>query len=349
MPAEPAPRSVVAAVSLSAILAPLNSTMIAVGLPEILHDFDAAVSSAAWLVTGYLAALALLQPVMGRVGDRHGHRPLLLWGLCVFGAASLGASLAPELPMLVSFRILQGIASAAIVPSGFALIGNTISAERRGASLGIVAVAVGAAAAAGPAIGGALAAAAGWRAIFVANLPLTAAALALVARLPPRPPRPLPHARSLAALIRLRAFAAASCSVALGNLAFYTTLLATPILLRTRLGWSSGEIGGAMTALTAPSLLVGQLGGRIADRRGRRLPAACGHACMAAGLLPLALADTRPSILLAGLAVGGTGFALTIAPLQAAALDAGRSATPGRPQVCSRRAATSAASSGRSS
>jgi DHA2 family methylenomycin A resistance protein-like MFS transporter len=316
-----AQRSLLAAVSLSAILAPLNSTMIAVGLPEILDDFHSAVSSTAWLVTGYLVALAVLQPFTGRLGDRVGRRPLMLGGLAAFALASLGAALAPDLAVLALFRILQAVAAAAITPTSFAIVGEAAAPGRRGAVFGLVALGIGASASAGPLIGGLLVAAGGWRAIFLGNLPVTALAFALVwrAALPATVRAPESSLRGLA---RSRPFLAALGGVALGNLSFYTTLIALPIVLRGTLGWSGAEIGLAATLLTAPSIVFAPLGGRVADRIGRRRPAFVGHALAAAGLLPLALGQAnRPGLLLAGLAVSGVGFGLTLAPLQASAIE----------------------------
>ncbi len=71
-------RLVVVTVSLGAMLAPLNSTMIAVALPGVMDDFGVGVASAGWLITAYLAAMASLQPVAGKLGDRLGRRRLVI-------------------------------------------------------------------------------------------------------------------------------------------------------------------------------------------------------------------------------------------------------------------------------
>src|SRR5436309_14567148 len=90
----PAETGIVLTVVLGTMLVPLNSTMIAVALPRLIADFHSRLTSAGWLVTGYLIAMASLQPVAGNLGDRLGRRPLLLAGLAWFGLASLGAGLA---------------------------------------------------------------------------------------------------------------------------------------------------------------------------------------------------------------------------------------------------------------
>ena len=87
-------------VMLGVVLVPLNSTMIAVALPEIMVDFDTGVDNAGWLITAYLIAMASLQPLAGKLGDRFGHRNMVLSGLSVFGFVSVGAALAPLLAIL---------------------------------------------------------------------------------------------------------------------------------------------------------------------------------------------------------------------------------------------------------
>ena len=103
-----AERAVLIAVALGALLAPLNSTMIAVALPDIVDDFDTTIGTVGWLVTTYLLALAVVQPVAGKLGDRHGRRGFVLGGLAIFGLASLGAALAPSLAFLIGFRVPAG-------------------------------------------------------------------------------------------------------------------------------------------------------------------------------------------------------------------------------------------------
>lgn len=368
------------AVALGTILAPVNSTMIAVALPQIMVEFDADVASAGWLVTAYLITLAALQPVSGKLGDRWGRRRLMLWGLAGFGLASLGAALAPSLPVLIAFRTLQAVAGAVTLPNGAALVREVVPAARRAHGFGLIGAAAGLAAAVGPTLGGLVIGAGDWRAIFYVNVPIVLAALALSERAIPRRATqkrdqsfdllgavlvcgvlvgaagllvegrgsasapvlalsglalgaatafllrhelrhddPVIHPR----LFRIRSFAAANAGVGFGNLAFYTTLLAAPILLASRIGWSSVQVGLALTVLSAPWAVLAPVGGRIADRSGRRVPAVAGHVLAAAGLLPLALvADVGTGTLLACLGVAGVGFGLTTASLQTSAIEA---------------------------
>src|SRR4051794_41431860 len=93
----PDERLLVLTVALGAVLAPLNSTMIAVALPSITSELGAGAAATGWLVTAYLISMASLQPVAGRLGDRLGRRRLILGGLVGFGLASVAATLAPSL------------------------------------------------------------------------------------------------------------------------------------------------------------------------------------------------------------------------------------------------------------
>ncbi len=142
--------------ALAVMLVPLNSTMIAVAIPDIARDFGGDAGSATWLVSGYLIAMASLQPLAGKLGDRFGRRPLILGGLAWFAAASLGAALAPSLPVLIAFRLQQAVAGALAFPNALAVVREVLPEERRGAAFGTLGSAIALAAAAGPPLGGAL-------------------------------------------------------------------------------------------------------------------------------------------------------------------------------------------------
>ena len=374
----PAERAVLATVALGALLAPLNSTMIAVALPRIVDDFDTTIGTAGWLVTTYLLALAVVQPVAGKLGDRHGRRPFVIGGLTVFALASLGAALAPSLALLIAFRVAQAVAGAVVFPNGAGLIRELVPADRRGGAFGIVGGSIALAAGLGPLIGGVLVIAGGWRAIFFVNLPIVVVALAIGWKALPRR-RDVGretafdwlgavllatvlggaamlvvegrHAQAVlafgvplllvlaAGLMRrelrhpdpvfqprffaIRPFAAANAGIASSNLAFYTVLLAMPILLARHLDWTSLQIGLALALLSAPMVVFSPIGGRLADRLGRRTPSTAGCAVLAVGLLPLAVApDVSTYLLLPCLCLMGAGVGLSTAGLQASAVEA---------------------------
>jgi EmrB/QacA subfamily drug resistance transporter len=379
----------VATVALNAMLAPLNSTMIAVALPHMTTDLATNAFTSAWLVTTYLIIMAAFQPVAGKLGDRFGRRMLMLGGVAGFGLASLGAACATSLSMLIALRALQAVAGALAFPNGVALLRECIPAERRAGRSGLVGTAVGSAAAAGPALGGLLVSLAGWRAIFFANMILVIPALLLGWHAIPADParrvrRPfdLLGALLLAALLisvvallmpgrhspstlwaggtgvalglvlflwyearqpdpalqprlfRLPAFAAANAGVGLSNLAMYVILLVLPVYLGQqdgqRAAWDSAQIGLALALLSTGSVALAPIGGRLADRFGRRWPTFGGMLLLTLGLLPLALGwASSAGVLLGGLALVGAGLGLGGAGLQISAVEVAPSGEAG--------------------
>lgn len=184
------------AIAIGTTLAPLNSTMIAVALPDIQRDLEVSVTATAALVTLYLVAMAVGQPIGGRLGDLYGRRRVYLLGLAWFAVASAGCAFAPNLPILILFRTQQALAGALSFPTGAAMIREAVPEERRGGAFGVIGMAAGLAAASGPPLGGALVHAFGWPAIFWANVPVVGAAIALgwqslPRRLPEREPKAL--------------------------------------------------------------------------------------------------------------------------------------------------------------
>jgi EmrB/QacA subfamily drug resistance transporter len=170
-------------VALGTMLAPLNSTMIAVALPDLLGDFDRSLAWGSWIVTSYLVAMAAVQPLGGSLGDRYGRRRLFLVGLMFFLAATVAAALSWSIEVLIVARTVQALAGAMAIPNGTALVRSLVAPERQGRAFGAVGSAIALAAGLGPPIGGVLTAALGWRWIFVANILLIAPALILGLRL----------------------------------------------------------------------------------------------------------------------------------------------------------------------
>ena len=123
--------------------------------------------------------------------------------------------------------------------------------------------------------------------------------------------------------LRVRPFAAATASVGLSNLALYGTLLAVPVLLSGRDGWSEAEIGLALAAMSFPMAALSPLGGRLADQGGRRAAAVAGLALLSVALVPPAVAgaDIATPLLLASLALAGAGIGLSNAAVQAAGIE----------------------------
>lgn len=179
MPESGGQRRLVAA-ALAATLMPLNSTMIAVAIPDISREFEhdpALVTQA--LVTSYLIGAVVLQSPAGKIGDRIGHARLVVIGQVVVGAGALMGFLAPSLAWLVVARILMAVGGAALVPSTLALMRHALPPERRGRAFGAFGASMALSAALGPLVGGVLVETFEWPSVFAANIPVLAVAVIL--------------------------------------------------------------------------------------------------------------------------------------------------------------------------
>lgn len=311
------------AVGGAASLVPLNSTMIAVVLPRIADDFDTSVGRTSVLVTVYLVVMLFGQPVAGRICDRFGATRTVEAALIGFAGASLAASFAPVFELLVVARVGQAIFGATLVPGAQAIIRAAAPPQDRGRLFGLLGSMLGIGAASGPLIGGLLVDAFGWRSIFVINLPVVA--FSLIARLPNRslavsPPVADHELRS--SLARKPVFVAAFVVQALSTLGQYMLLLVAPIVLDAR-GWSSAAVGVALSGLTIGLIVMGPLGGRTGDRRGRRRPAMAGLAVCAVALTGATAqgAAIAPAPLLIALTAFGFGLGFALPSVQTAGLE----------------------------
>ncbi|WP_171168236.1 MFS transporter [Streptomyces sp. I05A-00742] len=170
------------AVSLGAFILLVDVTIVNVALPRMGDDLDASFSSLQWVVDAYALSLAALLLAAGSLADLFGHRRLYTAGLTVFALASLACGLAPNAGALVAARAVQGAGGAAMFATSAALLGATYQGRDRGTAFGIWGAVNGAAAAAGPILGGVLTEHIGWQAIFLVNLPIAAAAVLLTLR-----------------------------------------------------------------------------------------------------------------------------------------------------------------------
>ena len=179
--------------SMSLFMVGLDITAVNVALPSIGGAMDASLSGLQWTVSAYTLVMASLLLFSGSMADRLGRRRTLVTGLGVFSVASLLCSLAPSVEFLVAFRVLQGIGASMLNPVAMSIITNTFTDPReRAQAVGVWGAVFGASMALGPIVGGTLVSAAGWEWIFLMNIPIGLAAMALTLRLVPesRAPRP---------------------------------------------------------------------------------------------------------------------------------------------------------------
>jgi MFS transporter, DHA2 family, methylenomycin A resistance protein len=185
---EPERRNVALTLGLCAgyFLVLLDATVVNVALPSIGAGLDAAGPGLAWVVDAYSVPLAALLLAAGAIGDSLGHRRVVVAGFLGFGAASVLCALAPGTTVLITGRALQGVCAALMLPGTLALLAESAPDDRaRSRAVGLWAAVGGAALPAGPFLGGVLAEAGGWRAVFWLNVPVIIAALVPVARQAP--------------------------------------------------------------------------------------------------------------------------------------------------------------------
>jgi MFS family permease len=178
-----------AIVLLGTVVAPLDSAVNA-AFPAITAAFSLDVAAIRWIVISYMIAFSSLVIVSGRVADLFGHRRVFGWGLAVSALAFLGCGLAPGYGELLAARAVQGVGIAFILGAGPALALQVYAASQRTRVLSYYAAAFALGLAAGPALGGVLVDAFGWRAVYLARVPIALAALLLLARVPPTRIRP---------------------------------------------------------------------------------------------------------------------------------------------------------------
>ena len=150
----------------------VDGSAVNVALPLIQFDLNVSVHGAQWIVNGYMLMLGALILVGGSAGDRFGRRRVFAMGAAIFTAASISCGLAPNAKVLVGARIVQGIGGALLVPGSLALISTAFPAEERGKAIGTWAGFSAVTTALGPVLGGWLADALSWRAIFFINVPI---------------------------------------------------------------------------------------------------------------------------------------------------------------------------------
>lgn len=202
-----------AATVLGSSLAMLDGTVVNVALPRIGEDLGAEVAGLQWVLSGYTLTLASLILFGGALGDRVGRRRVFVWGTGWFAGASALCALAPNVTILVAARLLQGVGAALLTPGSLAIISASFDEEDQGAAIGLWSGLGGVAAAVGPLLGGWLVEVAGWRSVFLINLPLAVAVVWVSARHVPETRDPHPPER-------LDVLGSALAALALGALTY---------------------------------------------------------------------------------------------------------------------------------
>lgn len=207
---------VLAATILGSSMAFIDGSVVNVALPVMQAELGTSVRGAQWVVNAYMLTLSALILPGGAAGDRLGRRRLFVIGVTLFAAASLACALAPGAAALVVARAVQGVGGACLVPSSLAIISATFPDRERGRAIGTWAGFSALTTALGPVLGGWLVDTWSWRLIFLLNLPIAAAALALAFR-------HVPESRDESGNVGVDWRGALLATAALGALAFGLT------------------------------------------------------------------------------------------------------------------------------
>src|SRR3954468_24229926 len=173
---------VLAACILASSLAFVDGSVVNVGLSAIGQSLKGDAQSLQWVVNAYLLPLSALLLLGGAAGDSFGRRRSLMAGVTLFGFSSVACATAPTMAFLLAARSVQGASAALLLPNSLAILGMAFSGEAKGRAIGVWAAAGAAAGAIGPVLGGWLIDLGDWRAIFLINVPLALAAIALSVR-----------------------------------------------------------------------------------------------------------------------------------------------------------------------
>jgi len=166
--------------SMSVLIVSLDTTIVNVALPSIHRSLDAPLSGLQWTIDAYTLVIASLLMLAGSTGDRVGRKRVFSVGLVVFTLGSALCAAAPSLGVLIAARVVQAVGGSMLNPVAMGIIRNVFEDPReRAQAIGVWGAMVGISLALGPVVGGALVDSGGWRLVFLVNIPIGLAALAL--------------------------------------------------------------------------------------------------------------------------------------------------------------------------
>ncbi len=195
-------------VSCAIVLITVDMTVLYTALPTLTYELDASSSQKLWILNAYTLAVAGLLPGAGTLGDRLGHKKMLVGGLVLFGLASTCAAFSANPPQLIASRVALGVGAAMMMPATLSIIRLSFAdAKERAFALGIWGALAAGGSALGPVVGGLLLEYFWWGSVFLVNVPIVVAALAgcfaLLPKNSPHPDRPWSLSASLLAVVGL--------------------------------------------------------------------------------------------------------------------------------------------------
>ena len=165
----------------------LMQTFLIPALPTLQRDLGTSEAWVTWTVSAYLLSSSVAIPLIGKLGDQHGKRRMMLISLGVFLVGSLGAIVAPNVGVLIACRAVQGVGGA-VFPLAFAIIRDEFPPERMSVAMGLVSAVLGVGGGLGIVMSGLIVDHVSWRWLFAVSAAVVALAFVLVARFVPESP-----------------------------------------------------------------------------------------------------------------------------------------------------------------
>lgn len=175
-------------VTLATFMEVLDTSIANVALPHIAGGLSATQEEATWVLTSYLVSNAIVLPISGWIATRVGRKRFYMTCVAIFTTSSFLCGIAPNLGLLIFFRVLQGLGGGGLAPSEQSILSDTFEPKKRGMAFAIYGMAVVLAPAVGPTLGGFITDNVDWRWIFFLNVPVGILSLLLTSRVVTDPP-----------------------------------------------------------------------------------------------------------------------------------------------------------------
>src|SRR5712691_11200669 len=182
------PWTIAMVVTLATFMEVLDTSIANVALPHIAGNLSISEDEATWVLSSYLVANAIVLPISAWLSTKFGRKRFYMTCVVLFGVSSLMCGLAPNLPMLVFFRVLQGLGGGGLAPTEQAILADTFEPAKRGQAFSVYAMAVVVAPVIGPTLGGYITDNFSWRWLFLINVPVAILSLVLSSRMLEDPP-----------------------------------------------------------------------------------------------------------------------------------------------------------------
>src|ERR1700691_5682166 len=182
------PWSIVAVISIATFMVVLDTSIANVALAHIAGSLSASYDEAAWVVTSFLVANAVIIPISGWLADVFGRKRYYMISVALFTLASLLCGMAPSLPFLIAARVLQGIGGGGLAPVEQSMMADTFPPSKRGAAFAVYGVVVIVGPILGPTLGGWITDNYSWHWVFLINVPIGILSLVLVGIFVDEPP-----------------------------------------------------------------------------------------------------------------------------------------------------------------